>query len=299
MSTGPPRLGADDLGELDALVRATLESGEQAQLPVLGYGEISLVLAWPPEQPTLACKRMPLFGSRERFERYRATLEEYLIALERSGVRVVATQMRAVEQPDGSVAGYVVQELLPTRDLATERLREADPSAGHPLVGALVSTVERVVGPRLGIDAQIANWTWDGSRLTYIDVSTPMLWSQEGDPLLDLDLLALAYPAILRPPLRRWVAPRVLDNYRALRSVALDLCGNLVKERLEGWISPFLERFNRDLAEPLSEAEVRRYYRSDARLWRALLAIRRLDRTWRRRIRRRPYPFLLPGRIDR
>jgi hypothetical protein len=43
---------------------------------------------------------------------------------------------------------------------------------------------------------------------------------------------------------------------------------------------------------------VRRYYRSDARLWAGLLLLRRLDRRWRRLTGRR-YPFLLPGRIER
>ena len=79
----------------------------------------------------------------------------------------------------------------------------------------------------------------------------------------------------------------------------LDLTGNLLKERLEGWLPPFLDRFNAHLDEPLTEDEVRRHYRSDARLWSALLRIRRLDRAWRRRVRRRPYPFLLPGPIER
>jgi hypothetical protein len=44
---------------------------------------------------------------------------------------------------------------------------------------------------------------------------------------------------------------------------------------------------------------VRRYYRSDARLWGALLRLRKLDRAWRKGIRRRTYPFLLPRRIER
>jgi len=44
---------------------------------------------------------------------------------------------------------------------------------------------------------------------------------------------------------------------------------------------------------------VRRYYRSDARLWELMLRLRRADRWWQRRIRRRTYPFLLPGHIER
>ena len=207
--------------------------------------------------------------------------------------------MRAVELQDGSVAGYVVQPMLPAEHLATTTLRPANPEAGHPLIEAVASAAAAAVGPRLGLDAQLANWTWDGDELTYFDVSTPLIWSPEGDSRLDLDLLADAYPAILRWPLRRFVAPGILDTYRDLRKVYLDLAGNLLKERLEGWLPAFLDRFNARLDEPLTDDEVRRHYRSDARLWAALLRIRRLDRAWRRRVRRRPYPFLLPGRIER
>jgi hypothetical protein len=126
-----------------------------------------------------------------------------------------------------------------------------------------------------------------------------MLWSPEGRALLDVDLLVRSVPWLLRGPIKRFLAPRILDGYRILRSVYLDLCGNLVKQGLESWLPAFLEQANGHLDEPISPAEVHRYYRSDARLWALLLRIRRLDRAWQRRVRRRPYPFLLPREIER
>ena len=297
--TGLTGLSDDELRRLEDLVEAALSSGDERGLPVLGYGEISLVLSWPPGGGRFACKRLPPFRSRERLDAYRATLYDYLRALGAAGVPVVETEMRAVELHDGSVAGYVVQPMLPADHLATTTLRRADTEARHPLIEAVASAAAAAVDPHLGLDAQLANWTWDGDELTYFDVSTPLIWSPEGDSRLDLDLLADAYPAILRWPLRRFVAPGILDTYRDLRKVYLDLAGNLFKERLEGWLPAFLDRFNTYLDEPLTEDEVRRHYRSDARLWAALLRIRKLDRAWRRRVRRRPYPFLLPGPIER
>ena len=50
---------------------------------------------------------------------------------------------------------------------------------------------------------------------------------------------------------------------------------------------------------PITLSEVRRYYRGDARTWAQLLRLRRADRFWQRKVRRRAYPFLLPGRIER
>ncbi|MGZ5324168.1 MAG: DUF6206 family protein [Solirubrobacterales bacterium] len=299
MSGGAPELSDAELVRLEELVASSFASGRTDELPVLGYGEISLVLGWPPERPAFACKRLPPFPSAERFAAYRATLEDYLAALAAAGVRVVETRLRGVEGADGGVAGYVVQPVLPQEDLVPTVLRRSDPGQGHPLVEAVVGTTASAVGPHLGLDAQLSNWTWRGGELVYIDVSTPLIWSAEGRSRLDLDLLARAYPAALRPPLRRFVAPGILDTYRDLRRVFLDLAGNMLKERLDPWLPAFLAEANGRIDEPIGAEEVRRNYRSDARLWAALLAIRRLDRLWRQRVRRRPYPFLLPGRIER
>jgi hypothetical protein len=293
------RLSDGELRELDELVEEAMGSDREEMLPVLGYGEISLVLGWPAADPRFACKRLPPFPSRERFAAYRETLEDYLGVLREAGVRVVATEMRGVERSDGTVAGYVVQPVLPEQDLAPAILHRTDPGDGHPLVEAVVGTAAQTVGPRVGLDAQLANWTWDGDGLTYLDVSTPMTWSAQGQARLDMDLLAQAYPGFLRWPLRRFVAPGILEAYRELRGVYLDLAGNLLKERLDPWLPRFLEAINRRIAQPLDQDEVHSYYRSDARLWSALLRLRKLDRAWRRRVRRRPYPFLLPGAIER
>lgn len=292
-------LGDDELRALDSLVDEALQSGREELLPTLGYGEISLVLGWPQEAPRYACKRMPAFPSRAAFESYARTLDDYVAALGAAGMDVVPTEMRGVDQVGGGVVGYVVQPILPADTLAPPILHAADPGDGHPLVDAVVAAAAGTVSPRIGLDAQLSNWTWDDGRLTYLDVSTPMLWDEAGVSRLDLEPLAQAYPAILRPLLRRFVAPRILDGYRDLRDVYLDLCGNLLKERLDDWLPAFLAAANRHLDEPVSAAEVERYYRSDKRLWAALLRIRRLDRAWQRHVRRRPYPFLLPGEVER
>jgi Family of unknown function (DUF6206) len=292
------RLPEGELLELDRLVERALASGDESELPTLGFGEITLVLGWPAEAPTLACKRLPAFSSRAQFDTYRETLRDYVEALAGAGIRVVPSEMQPVAHADDSVVGYLIQPLLPAATLAPALLRGGDPERGHPLVGEVVAAAAAAVSPSLGIDAQLSNWTWEDERLTYIDVSTPMIWSEDGVARLDLSALAQAYPAILRPPLRRFVAPRILNGYRNLRGVYLDLTGNLLKERLDAWLPAFLEALNPRIGEPISESDVRSYYRFDARLWAALLRIRRLDRSWRHWTGR-PYPFLLPGEIER
>jgi hypothetical protein len=289
-----------EIHALDGAVEEALRSGDEDRLRVLGSGEISLVLGWPAAEPAFACKRLPAFGDRGRFEAYGRTLADYVEALRAAEVDVVETDFLPVEHPDGSVVGYAVQPVLPAETLAPRVLAAAEAGAGHPIVEAVVAKIRAVISPRLGIDAQLANWTWEeGGRLRYLDVTTPLMWSADGRPLLDLDLLARPLPAIMRPPLKRFLGPRILDGYRNLRGVMSDLCGNLLKERLDSWVPLFLEQVSGALDPPMSEEEVRRYYRSDARLWEALLRLRRLDRAWHRRVRRRTYPFLLPAKVRR
>lgn len=295
-----PAAELDDeaLRGLEEIVGEALSSGREEELCVLGYGEISLVLGWPETEPRFACKRMPAFPSRAAFESYRRSIDDYVVRLEAAGIAVVPTEMRAVSRDDGSVVGYVVQPILEAETLAPAILHRTDPEAGHPLVAAIVGAAATAVSPRVGLDAQLSNWAWRDDGLTYLDVSTPMTWDESDVSQLDLEPLAQAYPAAVRPLLRRFVAPRILDGYRDLRDVYLDLTGNLLKERLDAWLPAFLEAIGPQLADPLDEPEVHRYYRSDARLWAVLLRLRRLDRAWRLRTGR-DYPFLLPGPIER
>jgi hypothetical protein len=298
----PPRaeaLGRAELERLEELVQEALAAGTESRLAVLGYGEISLVLAWPQDDPRFACKRLPVFGDRGRFERYRQTIDRYLTALRGAGIRPVDSILQPVGHEDGTVAGYVVQPMLAPETLAPNVLARADPDSGHPLVAALVGAAAAAVSPRLGLDAQLSNWAFEDGRLTYLDVTTPMLWSADNRPLLDIDLLVRPIPWLLRGAVKRLLAPRILDGYRNLRGVCFDLCGNLLKEGLERWLPAFLEQANRHLEQPMSVEEVRDYYRSDARLWALLLRIRRIDRAWQRHVRRRSYPFLLPRETQR
>jgi hypothetical protein len=299
MSGATARLPDEELQRLEAEVESALEEADESRLAVLGGGEISLVLGWPPQDPAFACKRLPPFPTRARFDAYRRALIDYMDALSEHGVDVVGTELRPVGRGDGTIAGYAVQAVLPAGTLAPAVLGVSDPAEGHPLVEAVVESAFSVVEPRLGIDAQLSNWTWESGRLRYLDVTTPMIWAHDGSPRLDLDLLVHSLPAILRRPVRQFLAPRILDGYRDRRGVANDLLGNLLKERLDAWLPAFLEAVNRTLKPPISEQQVRDYYRSDARLWGWLLRVRRLDRAWQRHVRRRPYPFLLPPEVRR
>jgi len=153
--------------------------------------------------------------------------------------------------------------------------------------------------PRVGLDGQLANWARVEGEWVYLDVTTPLLRDDGGRDRLDADVFLAMLPGILRGLVKRFLLHAITATYFDLRTVALDLLGNLHKERLAEHVAAGVDVANRRLERPLSVREVRSYYARDARLWAWLLWLRRADRWWHLRVRKRVYPFLLPGRIER
>ena len=290
---------ADVLPAVEAAVREALDSGREDHLRVLGHGEISLVVGWPTDAPVVACKRLPVFSSTAAAERYAGVFSRYVARLEQRGLQVVPSTLHFLGPgADGRLVGYVVQPVLPAPSLGPEILRASAPDPDHPLLAAVVAGVLGTVDARTGLDAQISNWALLDDTAHYLDVTTPILYDDDGlEPVVEV--LIASYPWVLRPPLRRFAAPPIAAAYCDPRTVLLDLAANLHKERLTEWIPAVLEAANRELAVPLTTDEVDRYYRSNARLWEVMLRLRRADRWWQRRVRRRAYPFLLPGSTRR
>jgi len=64
-------LAAADLATAEAELRRALASGDHGGLDVLGYGEISTVIAVTTPAGRFALKRLPPFGTRARYDAYR------------------------------------------------------------------------------------------------------------------------------------------------------------------------------------------------------------------------------------
>ena len=295
----PQRGDLPDLDAVEAAVTGALATGDPGELSVLGYGEISLVVGWPTDGPRWACKRMPPSADPADLDRFRAAFDHYLTLLRDRGVTAVPSEVASARAADGRSVAYVVQPVLDPATLGPQVLSSAAPDAEHPLVVAACDAAVDVCDATTGFDGQISNWAFDGDEARYLDVSTPMLFHLDGRFRLDVGVFLAAYPAPLRAPLRRFVVPDVIGAYRDPRHVLVDLAGNLCKERLEPWLPAVLAAANDRLGRAITEDEVRAYYRSDARLWEVMLRLRRADRWWQRRVRRRPYPYLLPGVIAR
>jgi hypothetical protein len=292
-------LGEGELAELEATVQQALRTGDESGLTVLGYGEVSLVLAWPTVEPRLAAKRLPVFDDRGRAEAYGQVILDYLDAIRRRGVDPVDTSFALTPTGDGRWAAYVTQPVLDAAWLGPAALSASTDDEGRALIAGIVGTIVDAVDDVVGIDGQLSNWVATPEGLRYLDVTTPFLRDSSGSDRLDVGVLTSTLPAALRPAVRRFVAPGITNRYHQPKAVVEDLAANLVKERLDRWIDPTIEVANRRLDQPLDRASVERYYRADARVWETMLRLRRADRWWQRAVRRRPYPTLLPRSTDR
>lgn len=287
------------LAELEARVERALVSGDESELDVLGYGEISCVLASHDGDQALAAKRLPLFDTSARFEAYREAFESYIEELSATGVRVLPSSLESTPAADGRVAGWCRQPLLELGTLAPTWLGNANKERARWLFEGIAEQILATVGPHLGLDGQLSNWAVVDGGLSYFDVTTPMMRDEVGRDVLDIDLFVASMPWALRGLVRRFALRAILDTYYRPRQVLVDLLGNFIKEGVSAWLPAGLEVVN-EIAEPaIDETEVRSYYRQDARMYAVLQRLRRIDRAWQRKVRRRPYTFLLPGKVER
>lgn len=293
-----PELTGAELAELEADVGVALAAGDDDGLARLGHGEITLVLGWPTDAPRIACKRLPVFPDERAAAAWGALIAEYTEVLEHRGVRVVPWQWLTTPAAGGGVSGWVLQPVLPAGLLAAEVLGRSSGRAGD-VFGRILDHVVDVVDERVGLDAQLSNWAVDDDGLWYFDITTPMLADASGRTRMDLRVLTATLPAAFRPVVRRFVAPGIVAAYHRPRDVAVDLVGNLLKERLGALLPTAVGVANERVGPPLEVREVQRWYRSDARMWEVMLRLRRADRWWQQKARRRTYPFLLPDATDR
>ncbi|MCP4222474.1 MAG: hypothetical protein GY773_03930 [Actinomycetia bacterium] len=280
-----------DLTALEADVVAALEAQDPSSLPVLGFGELSVALAWPTDEPRFACKRTPPFTPAQ-FNQYQALVDDYVGALREAGIGVIVTSVRSVESGDRLI-GYLVQPLLAKESLGNNVLATSDPDPDHPFLAALGQAIA-TVSDKLSIDAQVTNWSWDDTELTLLDVGTPFMWNDDGTSRIDMKPFLPMIPALLRPLVRRDITA-LMRRWQEPRQTALDVVANLYREGMAEWVEPTLVAFNRVVGvdHPMMEAEAEALHREDLKTWPRLKRLQRVERTWQTRVRRRRYEFFI------
>lgn len=222
-------------------------------------------------------------------------------ALAAEGVRSAET--RAVTARSGR--GYLVSWLYPRDRIADDVLRNASADQRDGMLLAVIDAIDAAVSPRrLGVDPHIANWAIDDDGTpVLIDVGTPMMRTADGrGPSRSLGgrggrLRASARPACGRSPA---ACSTRITTCTGRSPISVSTC------RRPGWRRPV----RRSCDSPTSASPRRVPSRSSRSGWRRptdvtrgsrifLQGVRRVDRTWQRRVRRRSYGWLLPPKIDR
>lgn len=281
-------------------MRAAFVSGDDSALEVLGYGEVSSVLALHTSHGSFALKRLPPMASAAAADTFAELFDDYLSALSACGIEPVPSRLEAIEDAgDEHFVLYCIQTMLPAASLGPTVFAASDAAGRRNLTARIVDAVVGCVDASVGLDGQLSNWAFDSGRLRYLDVTTPLLRDDENRDRLDVDVFLASLPWVMRGVVRRFMLRGIIDRYHDARSVLLDFVANLFKEGFADEIPGQLELVNAQVEPAIDLAEVRAYYKRDARTWMLLQRLRRLDRGWQRHIRRRPYPFLLPGQIER
>jgi len=291
---------ASEIAAFEQRLEEAVRTGESDDLDVIGYGEVTIAVKLATPRGDFACKRLVPFSSREAAERTARLIASYVEQLGACGIDVVETETPILERPDGHVL-YCVQPLLPRGALGPDFLKGKTADEAAPYVRRIFEHIRASVTPLLAPDGQLSNWTIEGDRLRYLDVGTPFLRDEKGDDLFDFTEQTRALPGPVRAIVNRFLLRGILDNYHSTRGQALDFLGNLIKEGLGDIFPPLIPIANEvfELTPEITEKEVRAHYKSDAQTYEFVQAARRADRWVCRNILRKPYPYLLPPRIDR
>ncbi len=278
------------------------------QAKVLGYGEISTVFQISGLED-LACKRMPLFSHLSEADTYNQNHLNYCRYLEDAGLTLAGSHTRVVECPGKPVTLYIIQDRLPVEEFAHKLIHTESDHSVEEIVRSIILEIRKVwdynrqnnPGLELALDGQLSNWVRNEDRFIYIDTSTP-LFRLDGKEQLDPELFLKSAPSFLRWVIRWLFLQDVMDRYYDLRSVLLDLAGNLYKEQRQDLIPSVLNMINEQLGEenkPIEEKEVEKYYKEDRLIWTLFLSFRQLDRWLQTKLFRRKYEYILPGKIKR
>ena len=290
----------DDLDALESRFQHAFMTGDDDGLDVIGYGEITSVVAWSGPDGLVAAKRLPAFPGGEGVSAYLSVFGDYVEGLRDAGVDVVPTTAQQVTLRNGDIAVYLLQPMIDERLLGHKYLSDAEEDdAVVLLLDRVLDGVESAIGSGVGLDAQISNWALVDDSVVYFDVTTPLLRDEAGRDRLDTGIFLASLPWPLRGAVRRFMVRGIIDEYFDVRTTMLNLLAQFYKERLAHLIPLGLDRANARLERPIAPEEVRRYYAKDARLWEFLQQLRRVDRWWHLRVLRRAYSFLLPGRVER
>ncbi len=291
----------EELAAFEHRVSSALNEGREYEIPVLGYGEVSTVLRMDAAAGPLACKRIPRLPSRKAADKYAGLIGLYIERLGQRGIRVVPTELAIVESQDRSFSLYCIQPVLPPGSLGPDYFATLELDETVEATRRIFELMNKSVDATIAPDGQLSNWSFIEGDIFYLDIGSPFLRDERGNSLLDWGHQISALPPLIRPLVRGKLLHDIIDNYHSLRGQIVDFLGNLTKERLERLTPALMELANCEFSfdPPITRAEVDSYYHKDARTYALMQSLRRADRCWQRKVRRRSYPYFLAPKVDR
>ncbi len=284
---------AIDLHEVEATIATAIRGGGINSLRLLGHGEISIVLAWPQAEPTVALKRVPPFRNATEARRYVDACHGFFDTLRAADVPIWPTELLTLVRADGKAVVYHRQPIADTTQLGSNVLRTAAPGDSHPMLDAIADAASRVCAPAVGFDVQVANWLWDGTTATQIDFTSPFTLTPDGkDITYDSHAFLQEYPLLLRPYLKRELT-RLIQRYTTAEGALADMVSNMLKEGLDEWVDPAIATINQRLGTNLRRETAQQMLDEDRKFMPMVLRLKKSQRWWLHRTGRR-YEALLP-----
>ncbi len=289
----PPDVSDEELLALEARVQEAQRNRSLDGLTAYGFGEVSIALGWPTDEPRFVAKRLIPMAEAHRIDEPLAAIETLIGRVTDRGHRVLPTETRRVRRPDGQHVGYVVQPIVPKGQLAETVLATDTPTVGHPLLVAVRDFVQACGGDDVMLDAQIPNFARVDGELWLLDVTSPARFEPDGtliDPLADLS--AQLVPAVLRPALGK-ATNDILQTYRGVHNQLTQVAVFLRRVDAEAWVQPAIETFNEVLDEPIDPAVVAEKWEKNQKDFPKIKKLLQIQRAWQEKVRRRPYEYLI------
>ncbi len=284
---------AIDLDEVEAAIATAIRGGGIRSLRLLGHGEISIVLAWPQTEPTVALKRVPPFRNASEAQRYVDVCNGFFDTLREADVAIWPTELLTLVRADGRAVVYHRQPIADVAQLGSNVLRNAAPADSHPMLDAIVEAAARVCSPEVGFDVQVANWLWDGTTATQLDFTSPFtLTSSRKDITYDARAFLQEYPLVVRPYLKRELTT-IIRRYTTAEGALADMVSNMLKEGLDAWVDPALASINQRLGTTVHRETAQGMLDDDRKFMPLVLKLKKSQRWWLHHTGRR-YEALLP-----
>ena len=273
---------------------------------LIGYGEISSIFKLK-EIPEIVFKRMPMFSDYKQAKDYSDIYNKYCNLLKKAGVNLPDDNTIIIKKSKELTVLYIAQKQFDSKLIGNELIKTLSENEIKILAKKIFETIykdwesnKNNTGIELAIDSQISNWVYnkEAEELIYFDTSTP-LFKINGKEQMEPELVLTSTPSFARAIIRKFFLNDVMNRYYDEKSVNIDLIANLYKEQKPELIPLFIEIANNFTENPITEKEIKAYYKEDKFIWQLFLAMRRLDKWLYKYVYKKRYEFILPGRIKR